>query len=235
MSRTASNGIGTERERSLHAALKEFYYLPGDQIEIPLDGFIIDLVRPGTGDIPAQLIEIQTGNFHALKHKLPPLLDLDHHILLVHPIPVHKYVRRISEDGETVSRRKSPKRGRVVDVFDELVYIPHLLLHPGLSLEIALIHMEEIWQDDGKGSWRRKGWSKVDKVLLSVEERVRLSSAADYIDLLPKHLEWPFTNKQLAGALKVRPRLAQKITFTLFAMGVIQRVGKQGRAYLYGM
>ena len=47
--------IGELNEQPLHAALKEWYVQPGDQVEVQLDGYYIDLVR---GE---RLIEIQTG------------------------------------------------------------------------------------------------------------------------------------------------------------------------------
>jgi hypothetical protein len=37
--------IGTLMETSLHAALKEWYAQPGDRTEVPMDGYVIDLVR----------------------------------------------------------------------------------------------------------------------------------------------------------------------------------------------
>src|SRR3972149_3683834 len=63
----ATHTIGTLRETSLHAALKTWYARPGDELEASVEGYQIDLRRG------AQLIEIQTRNFAALKHKLAPL------------------------------------------------------------------------------------------------------------------------------------------------------------------
>jgi hypothetical protein len=60
----AWNGINVYNEKSLHAALKKWYTQPGDQLEIRVDGYIIDLVR---GDL---LVEVQTGSFSPLKRKL---------------------------------------------------------------------------------------------------------------------------------------------------------------------
>ncbi len=51
------NTIGSLNEKSLHAALKAWCLQPGDQTEVPVDGYIIDIVR---GDL---LIEVQTRNF----------------------------------------------------------------------------------------------------------------------------------------------------------------------------
>ena len=47
-------GIGQLAERSLHAALTEHLAEPGDQIEVRLGRYVIDIVRDDT------LIEIQT-------------------------------------------------------------------------------------------------------------------------------------------------------------------------------
>jgi len=53
--------IGTLNEKSLHADLKKWYTQPGDQLEVPLDGYYIDIVRDD------MLIEIQTRNFSSIK------------------------------------------------------------------------------------------------------------------------------------------------------------------------
>ena len=47
------NGINTYNEKSLHADLKQWYAQPADQLEVPVDGYVIDLVR---GDL---LVESQ--------------------------------------------------------------------------------------------------------------------------------------------------------------------------------
>ncbi len=106
-------GIGLLGEKSLHAALKEHYAQAGDLLEAPVAGYVIDIVR---GDL---LIEIQTGNFSALKRKLARLLE-SHQVHLVYPVPAARWIVRVRVDGEIArARRKSPKRGRVEDVFSE--------------------------------------------------------------------------------------------------------------------
>jgi hypothetical protein len=65
-------------------------------------------------------------------------------------------------------RRKSPRRGKLEDLFLELVRIPHLINHPNLTLEVLLIREEEIRHADGKGSWRRRGVSIIDHRLLEI-------------------------------------------------------------------
>ncbi len=218
--------IGTLSEKSLHAALKDWYTQPGDQIEVKCDGFVIDIVR---GE---QLIEIQTRNFSAMKRKLPKLLE-QYRLHLLHPICREKWIVRQSEAGELIQRRKSPKRGQVWDVFKELVYVPHLITHPNFSLELLLTQEEEIWRDDGQGSWRRKKWSIHDRLLLNVVEQIRFDQAADWLSLLPNDLPIPFTNRDLTALLKIRPAQAQKLTYTLRQANLISQVGKQGRSFAY--
>lgn len=226
ISRRTQMTIGTLAEKSLHAALKRWYDRSGDQFEVDVDGFIIDIVR---GDL---LIEIQTRHLYAMKHKLNKLLP-DHTLLLLHPIPQEKWIVRQTAAGEPISRRKSPKRGRPIDIFSELVRIPHLLTHPNLTLEILLTQQEEILRDDGKGSWRRKGWSLYDHRLLHVVDHLQLATTADFRALLPSALPQPFTNRQLADALNCRLNLAQKITYTLRKIGEVTVTGKQGNALLH--
>ena len=219
--------IGTYQEKSLHAALKDWYAAPGDRAEQPVDGYVVDLVR---GE---DLIEIQTRNFSAIKRKLATLLQ-NHTVCLVHPIAVQKWIVRLDREGATVlSRRRSPKRGTLLDIFDELVSIPHLVAHPGFTLEVLLVEVEETRQQDGRGSWRRRGWSIHDQILVGVESRHRFCGPADFAALLPPTLPEPFTSSQIAACFGMRHGQGQKIAYCLRHMGAIEMVGKQGNAYQY--
>ena len=222
-----SAGIGTLSEKSLHAGLKDWVSLPGDEFEVKLDGFVIDVMR---GDL---LIEIQTRHLYAMKRKLTKLLANGHEIRLLHPIAQDKWIVRETAVGDTISRRKSPKRGQTLDIFKEMVRLTGLIPHPNLTIEVLLTQEEEILRDDGKGSWRRKRWSIHDRLLLNVVEQAKFATESDYLAVIPEGLERPFTNKQLAQALSCRPDLATKITYTLRQMDLLEIIGKQGRSNLY--
>ncbi|HLF87432.1 MAG TPA: hypothetical protein VI451_00670 [Anaerolineales bacterium] len=219
--------IGTLAEKSLHATIKEYLTESGDQIETSLDGYVIDILR---GE---QVIEVQTGNFSAMKRKLNKLLGVGHKVRVVYPLPVEKWIVRQTGKGELIGRRKSPAHRRPVEVFRQLVYVPHILPHPNFSLEVLLTHQEEIWRDDGQGSWRRKGWSLHDHRLSKVVGRVCFESAGDYLALIPETLPRPFTNRELAEALNISPGLAGKMTYTLQMADWLERVGKRGNAFLF--
>ena len=218
--------IGTLAEKSLHAGLKAHFAQPDDKLEVKVDGFVIDVKQPD------RLVEIQTRNLGAMKRKLSKLLP-NHQIFLVHPIAQQKWIRRETGTGHFVSRRKSPKKGRPLDIFRELIRIPHLLSHPNLTIGVVLIHEEAVWRDDGQGSWRRKKWSVVDRELIKVVEVVEFGGVGDWVGLLPASLPPQFTNKELAKLAKCRQDLAQKITYTLRKCGGIEIVGKKGRSNLF--
>lgn len=220
------SNIGTLAETSLHAAIKSWLGQAGDRFEAEVGGYVIDIVRG------RQLIEVQTGNFTAIKPKLAQLLD-SHPVYLVYPVAREKYIIRQTAVGEPISRRKSPKRGRPLAIFDELVRIPHLLPHPNLSLGILMTQQSEIWRDDGRGSWRRQRWSIVDRQLLAVYEEQTFKQAADLRKLLPSELPQPFSNQQLADTAVIPLRLAQRITYTLHRCRLLAIAQKRGNAHLY--
>jgi len=222
-----ASAISTLNESPLHAALKAWYARPSDRLEVQVDGFIIDIVR---GDL---LIEIQTGNFSSLRQKLATLTGR-HRVRLVYPVAREKWIVKLAEDGRgRLSRRKSPKRGTVEDVFHELVSFPQLLAQPGFALDVLLIQEEETRRYDGKRRWRRGGWVTQERSLLAVVDRRLFESPADLAALLPPGLAEPFTTADLARALAKPRRLAQRMAYCLREMGVLEAVGKRGNAILY--
>ncbi|HBN97258.1 MAG TPA: hypothetical protein DDZ66_13245 [Firmicutes bacterium] len=221
--------IGTQNESSLHASLKEYYRQPGDVVEGRVDGYHIDVVQKD------RLVEIQTKNFTSIKKKLSNLLE-NHNVHLVYPIIVRRDIVKIApETGELLSTRKSPKKEDIYDLFSELIRIPQLILHPRLTVEVVFIREREIRCDDGRGSWRRRGVSIVDRGLTEVYEQRSFATSWDYLSLLPSDLSCPFTNKDLARLARVSRAKAQKATYTLKKAGLLEEVGKKGNEILYAL
>jgi hypothetical protein len=222
-----NQAIGTLNEGPLHAALKAWYACPGDRTEVTVDGYVVDLVR---GEL---LIEIQTASFASIKAKLTDLAAR-HPLRLVYPVAREKWIVKLGDDLVTeVSRRKSPKRGSVEEVFSELVSFPHLLARPNFSLEVLLIQEEEVRRYEPGRAWRRRGWLTHERRLLAVLERRPFESPTAASELLPPGLPEPFTTADLAAALGQRRRLAQRMAYCLREMGAVTVVGKRGRAILY--
>ena len=221
------NLIGTLNERSLHKELKEVYRNPGDELEVKVGKYHVDIVRDNL------LIEIQVKNFSAIRLKLEDLLQ-NHKVLLVHPIIRDKWILSVDIKSNQVIRRKlSPKHCSFENIFEELLRIPHLISHPNLIIEIVLIQAEETRINDGKGSWRRRGWSIQDLKLVKILERKVYSNSKQFLKLIPEDLNVPFTNKNLASYLKKPVKLASMTTYSLRKMGLIEVVGKKERSLLF--
>jgi len=225
---TNRSGIGTLKEKSLHAELIEWFAKPGDKLESNISGYIIDILQDNI------LIEIQIKNFSAIKNKLFTLCK-DYPIRLIHPIAGQKWIIKVAANGERISRRKSPKKGRIEEVFYELIHITNLLSNPNLSVWVAMADIEEIWLNDGKGSWRRKNWSIIDRHLLEVVEIMEFNRPKDYIQVLPNSLPKTFTNNDVANSLGISKPLSRKITYCLRKMNEVTIVRKQGREYQFSM
>ncbi len=213
-------------EYSLHAQIKTHYAKPNDQLEAKLGNHIVDILR---GNL---VIEVQTKNFSALKEKLQTLTK-NHPVQIVYPLTEQKWITYVTKDNVVLSQRKSPRKGRLTDVFRELVRIPDMIGAENVSLEILFIEEEEVRCADGKGSWRRKGVSIKDRKLLRINRSLFFQSKTDFLKVLPEGLNEEFTNSELAKLAKIPARTAQQITYCLRKSGIILVSGKKGRALTF--
>jgi hypothetical protein len=218
--------IGTLRESSLHASLKELYARAGDELEVVREGYVVDLVRPG------ELVEFQTGNFGSMRVKLAALLE-HHRVRVVHPVAVETTIVRIDEDGVVRSRRRSPLRGCRLSLFGELVALPALAAHPSLTFEVVLVRVEEHRVDAPRTRRRRKPWTVADRVLVELLDAQIYGGAAGLGSVLPASLGEPFTTLDLARMLEVPRELAQRIAYTLRKGGIIEAAARHGHGIEY--
>ena len=219
------SGIGVLNEKPLHASLKQWYARPGDQFEVPVGGFVIDIVRDDL------LIEIQTRNFASIRSKLDKLARV-HQVRLIYPIVQEKWIVRLPASGGAAIRRRSPKRGRLEELFLELVSIPRLLSNPNFSLEVLIIRQEEVRRCERKRKWRGRGWVIERRYLLQVLDRRVFGASTDWLWFLPAGLE-SFTTADIATGMNTGRDLAQKMAYCLREARMIELIGKRGRANLY--
>ena len=216
-------------ETSLHRQLKARYARPGAQLEVTLGGYRIDVV---CGD---ELIEIQHGSLAAIRDKVRDLLQ-KHRVTVVKPLIVRKRLIKLKKkNGRQVNSRMSPKRGKLLDVFDELVYFTQVFPHKRLTLEVVLIDIEERrYPGHGRRRRRRDGDFQVqDQTLVAVHETHRYRTASDLARLLPEGLPDAFHTGHMAEGLNVDRWTAQRMAYTLRNVGAIKQAGKQGNALLY--
>jgi hypothetical protein len=191
--------------------------------------FRIDVVRD------QELIEIQHGSLAAIRRKIHQLLA-DHHVRVVKPIVVQKQlVKRSGKGRRIVTRRQSPKRGSVLDLFQELVYFRDVFPHRALVLEVPLITVEE-WRYPGHGRrrWRRRDDHQIeDQKLLTVQAVHIFRTTADLAALVAHGLPTPFRTSDLAQSRQIPIWFARQIAYCLRETGATRVVGRQGNARLY--
>ena len=232
-------GIGTLRERSLHAVLK--YWADPDEThhEIPLEGLVADVFD---GE---RVTEIQTRGFSKLRPKLARLLPR-YPVTVIYPVAQVKRTAWIDpETGESTPLRRSPKTGRVWDAFAEMYYLRDYLRDyllgglrrdagaGGLELRILYLEIEEYRLLDGWSRDRKRGAHRAERIPVSLLSEQALRSVEDFTALLPCSLEDGFTSAELARALSLRRNRAQQVANILYSIGSIIRMGKSGNAYQY--
>jgi hypothetical protein len=227
MTGTNPRSIGTEKESSLHRALKFRYTGAGGRTEAGVGAFVADGISED-----GEIIEVQTGSFGPLKRKIKDLTARGR-VRIVHPIIVNKYIEVFNTAGEKQYRRKSPRKGSEWDLFYALLYAPELPRTPGLTIELALVDILETRVQDGKGSWRRKGVSIAGRELTACRGAVCFSSIADYRRFIPFADGEEFTSGDLKEKTHIQGPLAAKTLYVLTKMGLVKRIGKKGKFWVY--
>jgi hypothetical protein len=214
------------REGPLHAAVKALLAEPGDRLEVPVERFVIDLVRAD-----GELVEVQTGGFGGLGKKLDALLD-EHRMRVVYPVAAERRIIRVDENGEVIGARRSPKRETAVAVFDKLVAFPSLLTHPNLTIEVLLLREDHIRRPQPtttRGRTRDPG----ERRLVELLDRVELHTPDDILATLPALPPEPFSTREFAALLQCGTLLAQRTLYCLRMIGIVEPAGKSGRVPLH--
>jgi hypothetical protein len=220
-------------ETSLHRELKERFGPgsgAGGRVEVACGGYRVDAVAAD-----GALVEVQSGPLGPLRGKLGRLLrEPGALVRVVKPVVLsRRLVRRARRDGADLSARLSPKRGALVEVFDDLVGLARVFPHPGLRIEVLGVAIDEV----RVARRRRPGYSVVDRRLREVVGGVALRRAADLWALLPgapdESEPFTFTTRELAERLGRPLEFAQRVAYCLRLAGAVETVGKQGNHRVY--
>jgi hypothetical protein len=214
-------------ETSLHRSLKE-RYAAGEQghREVRVERFRIDAV-----DESGALVEIQSGALGPLRGKLRRLLPR-HRIRIVKPVVLaRRVVRRLRRDGPVSSTRRSPKRGALVDVFDDLIGVVRVFPHSNLEIEVLGVTIDEVRVP--RRRW--PGYTVVDRCLGEIHGTTSLARASDLWALLPAGCDGrePFTTRELARQLDRPLWFAQRVAYCLRLTGAARVVDKSGNLLIY--
>lgn len=224
---TDPKGIGTLNEKSTHNLLKNLYAPSTNSQEIRKGRFVADIA------FEEQIIEIQSRHFHTLRKKLDAFLPL-YNVTIVHPIYCTKWIQWIdTETGELSVKRKSPKKETLFHVLLELYSLKAYLDHPNLHFIIPLLEAREYKLLNGYGSQKKKRAVKQDTLPTALIDVVYLTNTLDYKQFLPPSLPKPFTSNDYKQATKIPMRYATVGLNLLTHLGIVNRVGKKGNAFLY--
>jgi hypothetical protein len=214
-------------ETSLHKALKE-QYAGGEAArrEVRLAGFRIDAV-----DQTGRFVEIQSGALGPLRAKLHRLLP-EHRLRIVKPVVLsRRLIQTTPRSGSVISIRRSPKRGTLVDFFDDLIGLVSIFPHANLDIEVLGVTIDEV----RTRRRRRPGYAVIDRRLCKVCETATLVAASDLWSLLPTacHEDGRFTTVELAIQLGKSIWFAQRVAYCLRKTGAARVVGKNGNRLVY--
>ncbi len=214
---------------SLHQQLKQQYVADSDRHEVTLEGFRIDAV-----DRKGRLIEVQCASLAAIRDKIRTLLE-NHKVIVVKPLASRKRIVTLkAANGEPVSSRYSPIRQQASHIFLELVHFG-VFPHPRLQLDVVLTEQQEIRvPPTARSSWKKR-YSVRDRMLVNVEQTIRLKTANDLWDILEAEVPEVFTTEDLATIAGIPRWLAQKAAWCFRRMDFLTVCGKRGNSLEYRM
>ena len=214
-------------ETTLHRQLKALYADDPTQEEVRVGRYRVDAVRG------KELVEVQCASLSALRTKLRDLTAAAD-VLLVKPLITRRTIVRKTPGGRELSRRKSPARGDVWALFQELVHLRAVFPHTRLTLEIPFCEVEDVRGPRPKNGFTRRRRDRTsDRSLLAVQRTVTLRTAEDLLSLLPGDCPELFDTAELAAAAGVPRWLAQKAAYCLAFSGAAEAVDKRGNAIVY--
>lgn len=220
-------GIGTLGEKTLHAVLKQYFEPYRGNHEIKMGGYVADIVGENG------IIEIQTANFNKLRKKLESFLDVTT-VTVVYPIASTKWLIWLDEStGEVTNKRKSPKKGTPYQAFSELYKIKSLLTHENFKLCIVMLDTIEYRNLNGWSKDKKKGSSRFERIPVDIIDEIYIESVLDYSKLIPNSMPQSFTTRDFKKSSGLSLRNAQTAMNVLNYLGAVERIGKNGRLYLY--
>lgn len=235
--------FSTLNESSLHKRLKTIYCeLYDGQTEVESEGHVYDIVTK-----KGNIIEIQTKNLSKLLPKIQDAVSKGHNVKVVYPNVLKTIIELYDSEGNLISKRSSPKKGSIYDIFKEITGLYPILLNKKFSLEVIQINMTEKRlqtnnPEQSKNNKRRfkKNWQKTDKALSEIQGTIIFNSAENYLALLPKELSENFTAKDLGLALRRNKEIPARISnnphliiWVLEKMKLIERTEIKNRSRVF--
>lgn len=227
MEEKLSEGFSVYSEGAVHKAVKLYVDPDPDHHEVPLLGSIVDVFNE------SGVTEVQTGSFTPLLPKLRKLLD-KYPVTVLHPFPIrtaHRWLDK--ETGEMSTPKNKGRHKSPYSVAAAVFGIRELIGHPNLKIRILAYEREEFRALDGRGKTRKRGATMLGRLPTRLVGEYSFAAVSDIRDFIPEGLSKTFTQKEYLKAIKSHSRYDTIAIKLLEYFGVVRKIGKQGRAYLY--
>ena len=220
---TRDGGIGTLGEKTLHAALKN-YYEPDPRLhEIRYKGCVADIMRDG------EIIEIQTANFYGMRSKLERFCA-ENRVTVVYPAARRKTIVTVDpKTGEALSRRRSPKTGSPYEIYAELIHILAFLREPNLSFRVVMVDLDEYRVTaDKKRRGRGKAYTRTERIPTAFCEEYEAGGGAGWTSLIPGEILSAdyFTIKDFAKYSSLTYYRASAAVKVLLTAGAVEKIAR---------
>ncbi len=230
--------INTYNESSLHKTIKSMIAKEvSGKTEVQIGSYICDIVDKHTN-----IIEIQTKSLGNLTGKILNLLET-HKVTIVFPLATATYIEYYDSDSlhaQPISRRKSPIKKNIYDIFDELMGCFPILLHKNFTLKVIEVSIikkriktKEKVQSENKRRKFLKNWLTADTCLEKISNTHIFKTKKDYIHLLPQDLNSSFCVQNICTPKLITLKQAYKMIWTYNKMRIITFIKKEGRVKMY--
>ena len=228
---SGESGVGTLKEKRLHAAIKRYLCADEEFHEVGITGtrYVSD-VRIGN-----DAYEVQTGAFSPMRQKIAYYLEhTDLTVTVVHPISVIKWMCKINtKTGDVSPRRRVPRSQRREDLLAELYSLRPFLGHPRLKFRLLLLETQDFRLVKTTASTKKARGTNYERVPIALLGDEMFECAADFRSLIPPDLPHTFTVKQLAAATKLPSRDAYSAAHVLCDLGLTVPAPPVGKAMAF--
>ncbi len=222
-----STRVGTISEKLLHKTLKFYIESNPECHEIPICGCIADIVNE------SGIKEVQTRSFEKLLPKLCKFLP-ENNVEIIHPLTAVRYISYLDEDsGELIIRKKSPKHDGVNRAACELYKIKDFLTSQNLTVRLVFLEFEDFRIKQDKKRRLKNSESLMRRVPIGIKREIVLKTREDYKVFLPDEISEEFTASELSKLIRLDSRRTHNTLTLLLSLGIIERSGIRGKAYLY--
>ena len=221
-------GIGTLAEKRLHSLIKRFLCEDTDchEVGVAATRFVSD-IRIGN-----DIYEVQTGAFYPMRRKIEYYLNsTECTVTVVHPIPVVRWNSWIDPQTKEITKpKKSPKRGRAIDLLPELYALLPMLGNPRLRFRLLMLEVQDFRILNGWSHDRKRGSERYERIPVSLLDDLFFSAPEDFRSLFPNGLVSPFPVKEYSRLTGIRGRDAYSAVRSLAALGVLVPAPPIGRS-----